>query len=583
MIHLGDTADGRRIEIPVHHTGIFGQTGVGKTRALKYMARQAVEQGFAVLIIDSKLTHPEFKGFGKDMPLYLEESTDTDVFRSLIEGMRTEGRGDMNRYRGGFVELCEPFDMPPAASFKQIGERLEAKLRDKAIRGSTRAMYSEIRRDYLRLMKMLGEHEFSKKLEIPRPIARMETRVLSNVALQGLVLKSVINQILREEKDLIILVDEAPNFCNQNMYNPAKSALMALDAQGRSKGLFGWYSGQTLTGFDKKNMKNLWYWLIGREMEPNEAKDAHSVQTYKRLSVDEIRRLGVQEFVAVTPESTDKIRVPDVDANGFLIKSGEAIRHITSVHKNSNGKTLTLQLEDDKNKSQDFDAHGDMYKQKAEVLLEEKARLEERLAVLGKRIQELEQTREEQAILIQEQTDEINRLKEELETSSNLEKALLEFALPRIKEHIMGQLAACGPQTPPAKQDGNGDVGVQDIAIVERRSSITIERIREPVKFAEDSIEGMLCKMMKAGELDGWRTVPNIAKSIANSGGEYSEAEVRSAVEAFAKSPYHLLEQRKNPSSRAWEFRLDKAEAEEALFKEGRGGAAAEGKKGSND
>ena len=149
----------------------------------------------------------------------------------------------------------------------------------------------------------------------------------------------------------------------------------------------------------------------------------------------------------------------------------------------------------------------------------------------------------------------------------------MEFALPRIKEHIMGQLAACGPQTPPAKQDGNGDVGVQDIAIVERRSSITIERIREPVKFAEDSIEGMLCKMMKAGELDGWRTVPNIAKSIMNAGGEDDEAKVRAAAEAFAKSPYHLLEQRKNPSSRAWEFRLDKAEAEEALFKEGRGGA----------
>ena len=46
MIHIGDTKDGKRIEIPVHHTGTFGQTGVGKTKMLKYMISQAVEQSY---------------------------------------------------------------------------------------------------------------------------------------------------------------------------------------------------------------------------------------------------------------------------------------------------------------------------------------------------------------------------------------------------------------------------------------------------------------------------------------------------------------------------------------------------------
>lgn len=333
VIVLGHDKDGQPKKIPVHHTGVFGQTGVGKTRELKFMARQAVDAGYSVLIVDSKIPHPEFKGFGVDVPLYLEESTDADIFRSLIEGMRTEGRGDMQRYRGGFIELTEPADAPMAENFAQIGVRLEEKMHDKKIRGSTRTMYSEIRRDFRKLIDLLGEHKFSKHLEIPRPLARMETRVLPNVALQGLVVKSVVNEILRREKDLIILVDEAPNFVHQKYYNPAKSALMALDNQGRSKRLFGWYSGQTLTGFDKANMKNVWYYLIGREMETNEAKDAHAVQTYKRLTVDEIRRLGVQEFVVVTPNSTDKIRVPDLTTDGRL-EAGEKGKGPTTQNAN---------------------------------------------------------------------------------------------------------------------------------------------------------------------------------------------------------------------------------------------------------
>lgn len=330
MIHIGDV-DGRRVEIPVHHTGVFGQTGVGKTRLLKYMMQQAVNEGCRVLIFDSKVTGPEFEGMGVRVPFYVEENTDPDVYRSLLEGARARGRGNMERFRGGFIEVCSG-----ARSFEDIGRNLQSKLdaktekgRDK-ITGFTRAMYQEIFYDHRRLMAALDERSFGTYQDIHRALSstatvlRVPTHVLPNLALQGLVVRSIVELALRTPGKMIILVDEAPNFVSQKQYNPAKSALQQLDAQGRSALKFGWYSGQTITGFDKSNMKNLWYWIMGREMERNEAKDVFDTQTTKACSVDQVKRLKVREFIVSTPEGAQVATVPEVkEKDGVLLFGGE--------------------------------------------------------------------------------------------------------------------------------------------------------------------------------------------------------------------------------------------------------------------
>lgn len=313
MIHIGDDSRGQRVEIPIHHTGVFGQTGVGKTRLLKYMLAQAIKQGYRVLIFDSKVTGAEFEGIGQDTNFYIEESTDPDVFRSLLEGMRTRGKGNMERYRGGFIEICRD-----AKTFDDIGKRLEAKLTDPKIRGFTRGMYQEIEYDYGRLMKLLQDEHFPGSMNTAYwgKIVRVPTHRLPNLALQGLVVRSMVEALLRSGmRKVIVLVDEAPNFVNQKRYNPAKDALQTLDAQGRSVEIFGWYSGQTITGFDKSNMKNLWYWVMGREMEKNEAKDVFDTMTDKVVSLNEIKRLKVRQFILSTPEGSTVVMVPEVSAN----------------------------------------------------------------------------------------------------------------------------------------------------------------------------------------------------------------------------------------------------------------------------
>lgn len=316
MIHIGQDGYGEEVSIPEFHTAVFGQSGVGKTKLLKYMISQVVKEGYSVFIFDSKITGPEFEGIGTEIPFYLEApldpdmgSVDPDAFRSLIEGMRTKGKGNMERYRFAFIEICRD-----AESFQDIGEKLKEKLSSPKIRGYTLSMYQEIHFDYTRLMKLLERHTFSKEIEgLGDKIVRMPTWKLPNLALQGVVVRSVVEELLRSREKTIFLVDEAPNFVPQRGYNPAKPALQDVDEQGRKGKDWGWYSGQTLTGFDKQNMKNVWYWIMGREMELNEAKDVYNTQTSKVATMETIKKMKVREFLVSTPDFTKFVTVPEVD------------------------------------------------------------------------------------------------------------------------------------------------------------------------------------------------------------------------------------------------------------------------------
>lgn len=320
MIDLGiDLTTKLDIVIPIWHTGIFGMSGVGKTKLLKYMLSQAKKDEYRVLIFDSKVTGAEFEGIGEEIPFYLKQSTDPDVLISLLESS-TERRGNYQWARGGFIKISED-----SKTFEDVGDNLAAKLKDKNVKGRTHDMYYEIKHDWDKLMELIEkfEFEFPPKLTTDNWIFRMPTWKLPNIALQGLVVGSTVDWLMRSPwKKFILLFDEAPNFVHQKYYNPAKRTIQILDSQGRSKELFGWYSGQNITGFDKSNMKNLNYWALGRQKEKNEANDTYNTISHKIVTRDEVKTLPIRTFLIETPEDTFKIEVPFVDETQLFGNGG---------------------------------------------------------------------------------------------------------------------------------------------------------------------------------------------------------------------------------------------------------------------
>jgi hypothetical protein len=316
-----------RVVIPIFHTGIYARSGMGKTWLIQYMIEQAAKQGYHIIIFDSKVSGPQFEDFGTEIPLYIsqpldEKEIDPDAFQSLIEKMNTEKKVDMRRYRYGFIALCRN-----ARTLQDVRINLDGKLKDtKTIKGSTRFMYEEIEHDLRKLEKMMGKYEFSDDVYYQRAsITRMATWKLPNVGLQGLVVRSVIRRLFEMAKKsnsktkVILLIDEAPNFVSQSEYNPAKPALQDVDEQGRDKEIWGWYTAQNLTGFDKKNMKNLQEWILGGQMERNEKKATYDTETDKIVSVEDVAKLKVRMFIVSTPDWSKLVKVPDLGKAGLRV------------------------------------------------------------------------------------------------------------------------------------------------------------------------------------------------------------------------------------------------------------------------
>jgi hypothetical protein len=105
------------------------------------------------------------------------------------------------------------------------------------------------------------------------------------------------------------------------------------------------------------------------------------------------------------------------------------------------------------------------------------------------------------------------------------------------------------------------------IVVQQTRASISINKVRQQINFEEDSVPGRIIRAMQEGKLDAWRSAPKIGKLLESYGPAVDMAEVRDMLEAFTKSPYHLIRMRKNTSDRTFEFQVDKEELAEAMAK----------------
>lgn len=158
-----------------------------------------------------------------------------------------------------------------------------------------------------------------------------------------------------------------------------------------------------------------------------------------------------------------------------------------------------------------------------------------------------------------EDSEEYKKLEEELKVEKRRADSLLAE-----RDHLHLQRKMLADLVWPVIKDYLDARGGQDIAIVQKRSSIAIDTVREPVRFVEDSPEGAVIKLAKAGRLVEYQTGYRINKLLKEIGYNFDKRTVKAALDKLAMSPYHLLD-KKRQSNNAWAYRLNKDEAEQAL------------------
>jgi len=116
---------------------------------------------------------------------------------------------------------------------------------------------------------------------------------------QMLIIHSVLDYIYESERDVILVLPEVWKLCPQTRMTPIKPIAEHLIREGGARGIWLWMDAQDITGVDKRILKSVDIWLLGRQREINEVNrilDQLSLPRSSKPKPEEIMRLPVGFF-----------------------------------------------------------------------------------------------------------------------------------------------------------------------------------------------------------------------------------------------------------------------------------------------
>jgi hypothetical protein len=295
----------RPIPILVNHTGIFTIQGGGKSVLSQTMIREVTKNNpdLRVLVFDNK-EEPDYAGIGTDIPVYMADRYDT---LSLMFILQQSSKIWLGRHVPELDDLINSVKTP---TLENIFDRNEEMIAEK----HHPIVIHRLKDIRVALRKLKDEYKrvpFETQLSLPsRPgIYRMPLNPYSDT-IKGIAMDSTIRWILEHEHDVIIVVDEAKIASPQDKQSPCKESMAMIVERGRAKTLFLWAITQTITGMDKKPLKQVYLWVIGRQREVNEIKRAREqcIETAK-ITKKELMTLPTGVFFVNLEEETVKVYV----------------------------------------------------------------------------------------------------------------------------------------------------------------------------------------------------------------------------------------------------------------------------------
>lgn len=165
---------------------------------------------------------------------------------------------------------------------------------------------------YLELiLPQLKKVEFSKELILRNGVNIMDLERLSD-EVQSLVIRSVLEYVLRNEKEVVVIIPEAWKFLPQARGNPVKQIAESFIRQGATNHNYLWIDSQDMAGVDKTVLKQVANWVLGLQTERNEVQhtlDQIPLASSLKPKTEEIMTLRIGHFIVCNPDFTKKVYV----------------------------------------------------------------------------------------------------------------------------------------------------------------------------------------------------------------------------------------------------------------------------------
>jgi hypothetical protein len=301
MIHLGyEIKSGEAIGISSSHLIVTGVTQLsGKTTTLEALIHRSK---FKAIVFKTK---PGEQGFneGTFSPPYFKEKSDWQYVSSLLEATLKE---KLRFERSWIMTACKG-----TSSLLEVKRNIEQQLSNPKLRDLHRSVYTTLDEYFNLILPQLSVISFSHSLDLQSGVNIMDLTQMKN-EIQSLVIRSVLEVVLKEMHDTIVVMPEAWKFLPQERGNPCKQAAEEFIRQGATNRNFLWIDSQDIAGVDKTPLKQVTTWILGLQSELNEVRHTlNQMPISKRLrpKEDEIMTLALGHFFVCTPSFSKKIYV----------------------------------------------------------------------------------------------------------------------------------------------------------------------------------------------------------------------------------------------------------------------------------
>jgi len=303
---------GKKVDIPLTHLIVTGITQEsGKTTTLEALIKRS---GLKAVVFRTKIGE---KGFseGTVIPPYFKERFDWEYVVDLLESLRKE---KMKFERGWIVRLCKKADslLSLHQNIKLIlaSEEQAKELFGKRLKDLDRNVLSVLDAYLDKILPELQVSRFSNTLDLRDGINIIDLeRFTEEVA--SLIIKSVLDAVLKEFKNTIVVIPEAWKFIPQDSGNPCKLSVISFIRQGAANGNFVWIDSQDITNTDKAPLKQISTWILGYQSEVNEIKrtlEQISLPKRKKPKAEDISQLPIGHFYVTYKDFTRKVYVQPI-------------------------------------------------------------------------------------------------------------------------------------------------------------------------------------------------------------------------------------------------------------------------------
>jgi hypothetical protein len=314
-VQLGfEIPTGEPVIVPLAHMCVTGQTQLsGKTTTLEAMVARSGMPAIAFITKRGEgsfsLMNGMVSGYQvREIAPFFKHRADWKFVSDILGAILSE---KLKFQRPWIMQVCRG-----AQSLREVHEKVKLRLHGdkrrkiKPARGLAESVYTELDEYFEMLLPELEQLPYVNMLDLGDGMNIMDLSEYS-LALQMLVVSSVMEEIYERYTGVLTVIPEAWEFIPNGKSSPAKSAAISLIRKGAVLRNFILADSQDLASIDTEVRRAMGVWILGVQREQNEVKRAisHIPAGTKRPKLEDMMHLEKGQFFVCHGKEVRKVYV----------------------------------------------------------------------------------------------------------------------------------------------------------------------------------------------------------------------------------------------------------------------------------